>query len=105
MNLLYALTTGAKVGLLLPLLTAVVQQPGWPARVKKWVAVAAAGVAGVVTVAAEGGWAQFHYAHLTVVTLAGVLAASQASYVLLWKPIKLAPWIEALTARNKPQQG
>lgn len=101
---LEALTTGGQVGTVLPLLTAVVQRPTWSAKYKKVTAVVAALVAGIVAVAADGGWDQFQQGKLTTVTLLGVLAASQTSYDLLWKPTKLAPMIEAATTRKTPQQ-
>ncbi|MFE9993545.1 hypothetical protein [Streptomyces avermitilis] len=101
---LESLTTGAQVGAVLPLLTAVVQRPAWSAKAKKVVAVVAALVAGVVAVAADGGWDQFKHGHLTAATILGVLAASQTSYDLVWKPSKLAPWVEALTTRKTPHQ-
>ncbi|MEU5978445.1 hypothetical protein [Streptomyces sp. NPDC047315] len=98
---LESLSTGAQVGALLPLLTAVVQKPAWSAKYKKGVAVVAALIAGVVAVAADGGWTQFQHGQLTAATLLGVLAASQTSYDLLWKPSKLAPMIESMTTRTK----
>jgi hypothetical protein len=104
MTTLDSLSHGAQVGAVLPLLTAVVQKPAWSAKAKKVVAVVAALVAGVFAVAADGGWDQFQHGHLTAATLIGVLAASQTSYDLVWKPSKLAPWIEALTTKKTPQQ-
>ncbi|MFJ1552697.1 hypothetical protein [Streptomyces mirabilis] len=101
---LESLSNGAQVGAVLPLLTAVVQKPAWSAKYKKVVAVVAALVAGVFAVAADGGWAQFQHGQLTAVTLLGVLAASQTSYDLVWKPSKLAPMIEALTTKKTAQQ-
>ncbi|MET8717327.1 hypothetical protein ABZV52_29625 [Streptomyces sp. NPDC004735] len=101
---LSALAIGGQVGTVLPLLTAIVQRPAWSAKAKKVVAVVAALLAGIVTVAADGGWTQFQHGQLTAATLTGVLLASQTSYDLLWKPSKLAPWIEALTTRKGPQQ-
>ncbi|MFG2408736.1 hypothetical protein ACGFR8_31220 [Streptomyces brevispora] len=101
---LNALAIGGQVGAVLPLLTAVVQRPAWSAKAKKVIAVEAALLAGVVTVAADGGWSQFQHGQLTAATVVGVLAASQTSYDLLWKPSKLAPWIEALTTKKAPQQ-
>ncbi|MFE6639484.1 hypothetical protein ACFVFT_38025 [Streptomyces tendae] len=101
---LEALSTGVQVGAVLPLLTAVVQRPAWSAAYKKVVAVVAALIAGVATVAADGGWDQFQHGKLTMATVFGVLAASQTSYDLLWKPSKLAPWVEALTVKKTPQQ-
>lgn len=99
-----SLSTGAQVGAVLPLLTAVVQRPAWSAKYKKVVAVVASLVAGVLAVAADGGWAQFQHGKLTTLTILGVLVASQASYDVVWKPSKLAPMIESLTARKTSQQ-
>ncbi|MFI8206708.1 hypothetical protein [Streptomyces sp. NPDC085937] len=99
-----ALSTGAQVGAVLPLLTAVVQRPAWSATYKKVVAVVAALIAGVAAVAADGGWGQFQHGQLTMATVVGVLAASQTSYDLLWKPSKLAPWVESLTSKKTSQQ-
>lgn len=102
--MLESLSTSAQVGAVLPLLTAVVQRPAWSEKNKRIVAVVAALVAGVATVAADGGWSQFQHGRLTAVTVLSVLAASQTSYDLFWKPSKLAPWIEALTTRKTSQQ-
>ncbi|MER5301291.1 hypothetical protein ABT039_17715 [Streptomyces lasiicapitis] len=104
MSTLDSITTGAQVGALLPLLTAIVQRPAWPAEVKKTVAVILALVAGIVTVAASGGWDQFQHGTLTFATLATVLAASQATYDLIWKPSKVAPVIESVTSPKAPEQ-
>ncbi|MFD7505370.1 hypothetical protein [Streptomyces sp. NPDC059850] len=104
MTTLESLATGAQVGTVLPLLTAVVQRPNWSAQCKKVVAVVAALIVGVVAVAADGGWEQFQHGKLTAVTILGVLAASQTSYDLVWKPSKLAPVIESLTAKKTAQQ-
>ncbi|MFB6700158.1 hypothetical protein [Streptomyces rubiginosohelvolus] len=99
-----SIATGAQVGVILPLLTAVVQRPAWSAKAKQIVAAAAALVAGVLTVAVDGGWAQFQHGTHTTLTVLGVLAAAQTSYDLLWKPTKLAPLIEAATSRKGSQQ-
>jgi hypothetical protein len=99
-----SLTTGVQVGSVLPLLTAVVQRPAWSAKHKKVVAVVAAVLAGVATVAANGGLPQFQHGIPTAATLLGVLGASQTSYDLLWKPSKLAPMIEAITTNKPPKQ-
>ncbi|MFE3644878.1 hypothetical protein ACFXOM_28530 [Streptomyces sp. NPDC059169] len=101
---LEALSAGGQVGAVLPLLTAVVQRPAWSAKYKKIVAVVAALVAGVFAMAADGGWAQFQHGQLTAATLLGVLAASQTSYDLVWKPSKLAPMIESLTTKITAKQ-
>lgn len=99
-----SLSTGVQVGAVLPLLTAVVQRPAWSERYKKVVAVVAAVVAGVVAVAADCSWDQFQHGKLTAATILGVLAASQTSYDLVWKPSKLAPIIEAITSKKASQQ-
>lgn len=104
MTALDSLTTGFQVGSVLPLLTAVVQKPEWAAKWKKVTAVVVALLAGVVTVAADGGWDQFQHGKLTLATLAGVLVASQTTYDLVWKPSMVAPLIESLTAKKPSQQ-
>ncbi|MFI5990300.1 hypothetical protein ACIBAC_00400 [Streptomyces sp. NPDC051362] len=101
---LEALATGGQVGTVLPLLTAVVQRPAWSARYKQVVAVVSALVAGVLAVAADGGLDQVQHGTLTLATFLGVLAAAQTSYDLIWKPSKIAPTIEALTAKKGPEQ-
>ncbi|MGW3627862.1 hypothetical protein [Streptomyces sp. NPDC000880] len=101
---LESITAGTQVGALLPLLTAVVQRPAWTAQVKKIVAVVVAVVAGVVTVAGTGGWEQFQHSALTMTTILAVLAASQTTYDLVWKPSTLAPLIEAVTSPKTPEQ-
>ncbi|MER6616257.1 hypothetical protein [Streptomyces xantholiticus] len=103
-NTLEALTAGAQVGTVLPLLTAVVQRPAWSASMKKVVAVLAALVAGVGTVAGTGGLEQFSHGVPTMATILAVLAVSQTSYDLLWKPSKVAPMLEAATTRKSLQQ-
>lgn len=93
-----SITTGVQVGALLPLLTAIVQRPAWAVKTKKIVASVIALVAGLVTVAGAGGWDRFQHGTATFATLAAVLAASQATYDLLWKPSKIAPMIETATS-------
>lgn len=97
-----SLSTGVQVGAVLPLLTAVVQRPAWSARIKQYVAVATALIAGVLAVAVDGGWGQFQHGTLTTLTILSVLATAQTSYDLLWKPSKLAPWLEARTTKGAP---
>ncbi|OEJ21001.1 hypothetical protein [Streptomyces subrutilus] len=104
MTTLDSITAGAQVGALLPLLTAVVQRPAWSAKVKKKVALVVALVAGVATVAGTGGWAQFQHGGLTLTTILAVVAASQATYDLVWKPTTLAPLIESVTSPKGAEQ-
>jgi hypothetical protein len=104
MTLTEALTNGAQWGALLPLVTAVGINPAWSVRRKKLAAVAAALALGVLAVAVEGGWEQFQHGKITAATILAVVAASQTSYDLLWKPSRLAPWIEAVTSRAGPRR-
>ncbi|MEU5181164.1 hypothetical protein AB0G49_14040 [Streptomyces longwoodensis] len=97
--------TGSAVGALLPLLTAVVQKPHWAANVKRTVALVAAAVGGIVTVASTGGLAQFQQPVTALGGIAAVIAASQATYDLLWKPSKIAPSVEAVTSAKADQAG
>ncbi|MFB6505603.1 hypothetical protein ACFC07_22070 [Streptomyces sp. NPDC056099] len=97
-----SIATGSAVGALLPLVTAVVQQPRWSAHVKKAVAVASALIAGVVTVVSVGGLDQFTHGVPTLATFVGLLAASQSAYDLIWKPTGVAPVIESATSRKTP---
>lgn len=103
MSTLDSVTTGAQVGAFLPLITAIAQRPSWSTEVKKIVAVVLALVAGVVTVATAGGWEQFQHGTLTFATIMSVLAASQATYDLVWKPSKVAPAIESVTSPKRPE--
>ncbi|MER7497126.1 hypothetical protein ABT033_31575 [Streptomyces pharetrae] len=98
MSTLQTVATGAGIGAVLPLLTAVVQQPFWSARVKRIVAVVVAGIAGVVTVASTGGLDQFTNGIPALGTIGAVLAASQAAHDLVWKPSTVTDAIESKTA-------
>ncbi|MCX4677596.1 hypothetical protein OG413_20200 [Streptomyces sp. NBC_01433] len=104
MSTLDSITTGAQVGAVLPLLTAIVQRPAWSVEVKKVVAVIVSLVAGVATVAVSGGWEQFQHGTLTFATVGAVLVGSQATYDLVWKPSKVAPVIESVTSPKRPGQ-
>ncbi|NML55189.1 hypothetical protein HHL19_35310 [Streptomyces sp. R302] len=101
---LNSITAGAQVGALLPLITAVIQRRTWSASRKKAVAVAFSVLTGLVTVASEGGWAQFQNGKLTTVTVLSVVVAAQAAYSLIWKPTRVAPAIETITSPKAPQQ-
>ncbi|MFD9248368.1 hypothetical protein [Streptomyces bottropensis] len=90
--------TGSAVGGLMPLVTAVVQRPEWSVRAKKIVAAVMALIAGVVTVAADGGLEQFEHGVPTFATIAAVLAVSQSAHDLIWKPTGIAPAIESVTS-------
>ncbi|MFD4933434.1 hypothetical protein [Streptomyces virginiae] len=106
MSTLDSIAAGSAVGSLLPLLTAVVQRPGWSVRTKKIVATVTALLAGLVTVGSVGGLEQFQHGLPTLGTLAAVLAASQAAYDLVWKPTSIAPAIESVTSpKEAPAAG
>lgn len=89
------------LGVLTPLLVALVQQPQWTARTRALVSLLASIVVGVLTVLANG-------VDLTVwtgnkaQTLLGVIAlvmvASNTAYKTLWKPTGVAPAIEHATS-------
>lgn len=89
--------TGTAVGSLLPPLTAIVQKPKWSAGVKRIVAVVAAVIGGIVTVASTGGLEQFQQPVAALGGIAAVIAASQTTYDLIWKPSKIAPAVESAT--------
>jgi hypothetical protein len=100
------IATGSAVGSLLPPLTAIVQKPKWSAGIKRVVAVVAALVGGVVTVASAGGLAQFQHGPLPALAgIAAVLAASQTTYALIWKPSKIAPAVEDVTSGSARTTG
>lgn len=98
MSTLDTIAVGSGVGALLPLLTAIVQQPFWSPSVKRIVAVVLALGAGVITVVSTGGLDQFTHGLPTLGTLAAVLAASQAAHDLLWKPSTITSRIESKTS-------
>ncbi|MEU3501189.1 hypothetical protein ABZ726_10585 [Streptomyces hundungensis] len=97
-NTLDTVAVGSSVGALLPLLTAIVQQPAWAPSVKRAVAVVVALIGGVVTVAGTGGLEQFTHGIPTLGALAAVLAASQATHDLVWKPSTITSRIETATS-------
>lgn len=69
------------VGVLAPLLTAVVQQPQWSTRTRRIVAVVVALVLGAATTAVSG---QLGQGSTLLTALAAVLVSSQATYGTLW---------------------
>jgi hypothetical protein len=91
----------ALVGLGLPLLVAIVQREKWPNWVRTVVGVTAVLIASVVTAAAQhklnvNDWAA------SVLT---IFLMTKTSYLAVWKPSGVAPYIEAQTspaAARKP---
>lgn len=89
---------GLILGVVLPLLTAVVQQPNWSQGVRRLVAVVAAMAGGVLTALANG---QVGSGQTVIQTVTAVLVAAQASYDLIWKPTGAARAIESATTRPR----
>jgi len=87
------------VGLLLPLLTSVVQQPKWSKRTRTVLSVAVSLVAGVVSyVTASGMNIVPEQPSTIVVFIVGVVLASATAYKTIWQPTGTAPAIEAATS-------
>ncbi|WP_086680109.1 hypothetical protein [Streptomyces pseudogriseolus] len=100
-----SIVAGSTVGAFLPPLTAIVQKPKWSARYKRVVAVVAAVLGGVATVASTGGLDAFGHGVPTLSTIVAVVAASQTTYDLVWKPSKVAPALEAATSSKARPTG
>lgn len=85
---------GALIGVVLPLLIAVLNQPRWTPQQRQLLAVGVSTVAGVGTVIASGNFDLQNW----LVTIAAVIGAAQAAYAVLWKPTNIAPTIETKTS-------
>lgn len=85
------------VGVVMPVLISLVNQPQWRPWVKSAVAIASSVIAAGVTCELSG--------QLSTSDLAGaaitVATAAIATYHLFWKPTGAAPKIEAATSRTK----
>jgi VIT1/CCC1 family predicted Fe2+/Mn2+ transporter len=81
------------VGFLLPPALAVVQQTGWPSKVKAVVAFAASALAGAGTAYFQGDLTGRRFVEAGLV----VLVAAMATYHGFWKPTEVAPKIEKAT--------
>lgn len=88
------------VGGLLPLLTAVFQQPKWSSRTRATMSVIISVLAGLVAYVSANGMA-FDSASAVVVFVVGVILASAASYESVWKPTGIAGSIENSTAPRR----
>lgn len=75
-------TWGLILGVVLPLLTAVVQQPRWTNGQRKVVAALIAILAGVLTALANGALDE---GQTVLSTIAAILVSSQTTYQHLWK--------------------
>lgn len=101
-NLSETASWGLIAGVLLPLLTSVVQQPKWTNRTRVFVGWGLALVAGVLTCLANGTLDNFDTSPETVLgTIALVMVASQATYAG-WKKSGVAPAIENATSKTPP---
>lgn len=93
------------VGFLLPLLIAVLQQPGFPKWARATIMAVVCIVGGLVTVTVTGG---FHSAHGVIAELLLVALAAIAFYEKWWKQIGATQRIELATtpkkARHKPRK-
>lgn len=87
---------GLIVGVLLPLLTSVVQNPRLTRPVRVLIAVGSAVLAATVTVIAAG---QFDPGNW-LATVAAVLVAAQASFESIWKPSGVTDMIESATSKS-----
>lgn len=83
------------LGVLTPLVVALVQQPGWSRPLRAIVSVVASVVVGVITVAANGDLTE---PRPVLAVIALVLVASNTAYTTLWKPTGVAPAIEGATS-------
>lgn len=81
------------VGALLPLVTAVIQQPGWSKKTRSAVGLLVSLVAGIGTAAAGG---DLDWSGDPIATVAAVMAAAEAAYEKLWQPT-VAPAVERAT--------
>lgn len=91
---------GIIVGIVLPLVTALFQQPQFTPTVRRVVAVVVAVAAGLGTAYFNG---EIGDTSSIVASVAAVLVASQATYLTLWA--RLAPAIEDATSPRQQQRG
>lgn len=89
---------GALFGMLVPFLVALVDQPEWSSQKRQIAALGVSVVAGMGTVLGSGDFDPTNW----VATITAVVAASQASYTLLWKPTGTARKVQRATALNGP---
>lgn len=90
-------------GVLTPILVSLVQQPRWSQSLRAIVALVVAVIVGVLTVLANGGFAD---ASGSLGIIALVLVASNTAYKTFWKPTGVAPVIEDKTSPgNQPVVG
>ena len=86
------------VGLVVPPLTSVIQQPSWSRRTRTVVAVIASIVIGFITAVATGA---INDASQLVPTLIAVLLASEAAYQKFWAPSGISTSVEVATSPSQ----
>lgn len=84
----------AVVGFFMPLLLAVVQQPGWSPAIRSIVMFIASVIAGAGTVYFMGKWDTTNL----VTTILFVMVTAIATYKGLWQTTTIAPRIESATS-------
>lgn len=90
------------LGVLTPLIVAVVQQPKWTPKVRALVGLAAAVVIGFVSVLASG---DLDDTQSLLGVIALVFVASSSAYKALWKPTGVARAIETTTSPGSTRAG
>jgi peptidoglycan/LPS O-acetylase OafA/YrhL len=85
---------GLIVGFFMPVLLAIVQQPGWTSPVRSIVMFVASLAAGAGTVYFAGNWDTTNL----VTTILLVMVTAIATYKGLWQPTTVAPKVEAATS-------
>lgn len=88
----------ALVGLLLPLLIAVVQQTHWSSPVRTIIGVLASVIASIVTPAV---YSNLNW-HTWATSFITVFGAALITYKAVWVPLGAAPWIEKSTSVKPP---
>lgn len=83
------------VGAFLPPLIAVIQQPKWSDTARAVTTVLVCIIVGGVTTEIEHG---LHFDEHLRTSVLSMLIAAQATYQSFWKPVKVAPKIEAATS-------
>jgi peptidoglycan/LPS O-acetylase OafA/YrhL len=91
---------GLILGVVLPLLTALVQQPTWPKPVRAAVGLAAAVLGGFVTCLANG---TIDHGQTLLATIAAVLVAAQATYKGFYQPTGIGPAVEVASSPKSTQ--
>lgn len=86
---------GALIGLFLPWFTSVVEQPTWPAPLRRGVAIAVSVIVGALTALAKG---DISHGGTVLGTVLAVVLASSATYHEVWRPSGVSPAIEARTS-------